>query len=92
MHLVWWIFVGLIAGWATGKIVRGSGFGPLLDIVIGIAGALVGGWIMQALGFTGQRGLISTLVVATGGAIILTVIFRSLVGRRSKDRGLRRVA
>ena len=39
MHLLWWIIVGLIAGWATGKIMRGSGYGPLMDIVIGIVGA-----------------------------------------------------
>ena len=54
MHLLWWIIVGLIAGWATGKIMRGSGYGPLMDIVIGIVGAVVGGWIMRALGFSGQ--------------------------------------
>jgi uncharacterized membrane protein YeaQ/YmgE (transglycosylase-associated protein family) len=55
MHLLWWIVVGLIAGWATGKIMRGSGYGAFMDIVIGIVGAIVGGWIMRALGFSGQR-------------------------------------
>jgi uncharacterized membrane protein YeaQ/YmgE (transglycosylase-associated protein family) len=43
MHFLWWIIVGLIAGWATGKIMRGEGYGPFLDIVIGIIGAIVGG-------------------------------------------------
>jgi len=58
MHLLWWIIVGLIAGWATGKIMRGSGYGPQMDIVIGIVGAVVGGWIMRALGFSGQGGML----------------------------------
>ena len=51
MHFLWWIIVGLIAGWATGKIMRGEGYGTLVDIVVGIVGAIVGGWIMRALGF-----------------------------------------
>ena len=64
MHLLWWVIVGLIAGWATGKIMRGSGFGPLMDIVIGIIGAIVGGWIMRAFGFSGQGGTIYTILIA----------------------------
>src|SRR5437868_9790503 len=51
MHILWWIIVGLIAGWATGKIMKGEGYGTLMDIVIGIAGALLGGFIMRTLGF-----------------------------------------
>ena len=53
MHLLWWIIVGLVAGWATGKIMRGSGYGPLMDIVIGIIGAVIGGWIMNSFGRAG---------------------------------------
>jgi uncharacterized membrane protein YeaQ/YmgE (transglycosylase-associated protein family) len=79
MHVLWWIIVGLIAGWATGKIMRGSGYGPLMDIVIGIAGALIGGWIMRVLGFAGQGGTICTILVAIGGAIVLTLIYRALI-------------
>jgi uncharacterized membrane protein YeaQ/YmgE (transglycosylase-associated protein family) len=95
MHLVWWIIVGLIAGWITGKIMRGSGYGALMDIVIGIAGAIVGGFIMRALGFSGQGGTIYTILVAIAGACLLTWLFRLITrGEKSsadQDR-LRKVA
>jgi uncharacterized membrane protein YeaQ/YmgE (transglycosylase-associated protein family) len=78
MHILWWIIVGLIAGWATGKIMKGSGYGTIADILLGIAGALVGGFIMRAAGFRGQGGLIYTILVAIGGAILLTAIARAL--------------
>ena len=93
MHVIWWIIVGLIAGWATGKIMRGSGYGPLVDILLGIAGGVVGGWIMQAVGFRGQGGTIYTILVAIGGAIVLTFIYRLIVGDRGAGgRDIRRAA
>ena len=96
MHLLWWIIVGLIAGWATGKIMRGSGFGPLMDIVIGIVGALVGGFIMRAVGFAGRGGMIYTILVAIGGACLLTWLFRLITHGRDTSRRdsnqIRRVA
>src|SRR5262249_24226065 len=67
MHVVWWIIVGLIAGWVTGKIM-GGGKGVIGDILLGIGGAVVGGWIMRLLGGTGQGGTIYTILVAIGGA------------------------
>jgi uncharacterized membrane protein YeaQ/YmgE (transglycosylase-associated protein family) len=76
MHILWWIVVGLIAGWATGKIMRGSGYGPFMDIVIGIAGALIGGFLMQSLGYASHGGLLYTIIVAIGGAVILTAVTR----------------
>jgi uncharacterized membrane protein YeaQ/YmgE (transglycosylase-associated protein family) len=82
MHLLWWIVVGLIAGWATGKIMRGSGYGPFIDIVIGILGAIVGGWIMRAVGFRGQGGTLYTVLVAIGGAILLTWLSRFILRPR----------
>jgi uncharacterized membrane protein YeaQ/YmgE (transglycosylase-associated protein family) len=105
MNVLWWIIVGLIAGWATGKLMRGSGYGPIMDIVIGIAGGLVGGWLMRAMGFAGQGGTIYTILVAIAGAVVLTLLFRLLVGNRGNhldagsgkstdkgDRNLRKVA
>ena len=86
MHFLWWIIVGLIAGWATGKIMRGSGYGVVMDIVIGIIGGLVGGWIMRTIGFAGQGGMIYTILVAVGGAVVLTLIYRFIIGGRG-DRG-----
>jgi uncharacterized membrane protein YeaQ/YmgE (transglycosylase-associated protein family) len=77
-NLIWWIIVGLIAGWATGKIMKGSGYGTLMDIVIGICGAIVGGWVMGLLGFAGSGGMIYTVLVAILGAVILTAVVRAL--------------
>ena len=94
MHFLWWILCGLIAGWATGKIMRGSGYGALADILIGIAGGIVGGWIMRSLGFQGQGGTLYTILVAIGGAVLLTWLFRLVTGRRGErgDSSLRRAA
>jgi uncharacterized membrane protein YeaQ/YmgE (transglycosylase-associated protein family) len=76
MHILWWIIVGLVAGWATGKIMKGAGYGVFMDIVVGIAGALVGGFLMRSLGFAGEGGLVYTIIVAIGGAVVLTAIVR----------------
>jgi uncharacterized membrane protein YeaQ/YmgE (transglycosylase-associated protein family) len=99
MHFLWWIIVGLIAGWATGKIMRGSGYGPVVDIIVGIAGAILGGWIMRAVGFSGRGGLLYTILVAIGGAIVLTWLYRLVTGSRThrnlsdeEQKNIRRVA
>jgi uncharacterized membrane protein YeaQ/YmgE (transglycosylase-associated protein family) len=83
-HLLWWVVVGLIAGWATGKIMRGAGYGVFMDIILGIIGAVIGGWVMRSLGFAGQGGMIYTILVAIGGAVVLTAIVRLITGHRSK--------
>jgi uncharacterized membrane protein YeaQ/YmgE (transglycosylase-associated protein family) len=80
--LIWWIIVGLIAGWATGRIMKGSGYGPLMDIVLGIIGGVIGGWLMGTLGF-GGGGLIWSIIVAIIGAIILVWIVRLITGNRT---------
>ena len=76
MFIIWWIIVGLIAGWITGKLMSGGGYGALMDMVIGLIGALIGGFIMRAVGFAGSGGMIYTILVAIGGAIILTLLLR----------------
>lgn len=82
---VWWILVGLIAGWLTGKLMSGGGYGPIMDIVIGILGALAGGFLMTQLGFAGSGGLLYTILVAVAGAVILTLLLRLITrGRVSK--------
>lgn len=89
-NLLWWVIVGLIAGWATGKLMRGAGYGALMDIILGVIGAIVGGWVMQSLGFAGQGGMIYTILVAIGGAVLLTAIIRLITGGRGggrSDRG-----
>ena len=76
MNLLWWILVGLVAGWITGKIMKGGGYGFWLDIVLGIVGALVGGFIASHLGLASSGGLIYTILVALGGSIIVVFLFR----------------
>lgn len=83
MYIVWWIIVGLIAGWATGKLMRGAGYGPLMDIILGIVGAVIGGWIVSAIGFAGNGGMIYTIIVAIIGACLLVAIARGLSGRKT---------
>ena len=78
MYIIWWIIVGLIAGWAAGKIMKGSGYGAIMDIVLGIVGAVVGGMIMSVLGFSTSGGLIPTLLVAILGAVAVVGIVRML--------------
>ena len=78
---IWWIIVGLIAGWAAGKIMKGSGYGALADIVLGIVGAIVGGWIVSLLGFYSSGGFISSILVATLGAVVLIWLSRMIKKR-----------
>ena len=73
--LIWWIIVGLIAGWAAGKIMKGGGYGVIADIILGILGAIIGGWVVGLLGF-GGGGLIWSILVAILGAVILIWITR----------------
>ena len=81
MVFFWWIVVGLIAGWITGKIMRGGGYGFFVDIILGIAGAFVGGFIARHLGF-GGGGMLYTILIAIVGAVILVFLFRLITGRR----------
>jgi uncharacterized membrane protein YeaQ/YmgE (transglycosylase-associated protein family) len=78
MYFLYLIVVGLIAGWAAGKIMKGSGYGVLMDIVLGIVGAILGGWIIRLLGFEATGGLITSILVATLGAVVLVAISRML--------------
>ena len=82
MHLLWWILVGLIAGWLTGKIMKGGGYGFFVDIILGIVGAVVGGYIARALGFSSSGGLIYTILIAIGGAVIVVFLVRLIAGNR----------
>jgi uncharacterized membrane protein YeaQ/YmgE (transglycosylase-associated protein family) len=76
MNLLWWIVVGLVAGWATGKIMSGGGYGFWLDLLLGVAGALVGGFIASHLGFASSGGMLYTIFVALGGSILVVFLFR----------------
>ena len=77
MYLVWQIVVGILAGWLAGKIMRGRGYGVLIDLFLGILGSVLGGFIFSLLGLY-AAGLIGRLVVATAGAVFLIYIARRL--------------
>jgi uncharacterized membrane protein YeaQ/YmgE (transglycosylase-associated protein family) len=70
MGLIWWIIIGAIAGWLSGKLMRGGGFGFLVNLLVGISGAVIGGWVFGLLGIT-TEGKIGSLVTALVGAILL---------------------
>jgi uncharacterized membrane protein YeaQ/YmgE (transglycosylase-associated protein family) len=70
------LIVGLIAGWLAGKIVQGTGFGLIGDIVIGIIGALIASWLFPRLGIALGAGLLREILNATIGAVVLLVIIR----------------
>jgi len=75
MWLLWFLLIGLIAGWLAGIIMKGSGYGVIGDIVIGIIGALIGGHILGWLGIA-IYGLLGSLLSALLGAIILIFLVR----------------
>jgi len=73
--LIYWVVVGLIAGWLAGKVMKGGGYGVIVDIVLGILGGIVGGWLFGMIGIH-AGGLIGGIVVAFVGAVILVWITR----------------
>jgi uncharacterized membrane protein YeaQ/YmgE (transglycosylase-associated protein family) len=74
-----WVIIGLIAGWLAGKVSRGRGFGCIANILIGLVGAVLGGWIFMKLGILGG-GMIYSIAAATLGAVILVTIARLFSG------------
>jgi uncharacterized membrane protein YeaQ/YmgE (transglycosylase-associated protein family) len=85
MGILSWIVVGLIAGWLASVVVRGGGYGLIGDIIVGIVGALLGGWLAGSVfhidaGVTGIN--LTTILVAFGGAVVLLVVLRLFSGRR----------
>ena len=70
------LFVGLVAGWLAGKIVRGTGFGIIGDIIVGIAGALIAAFLFPKLGIRLGSGLVAEIIQSAIGAIILLLIVR----------------
>jgi uncharacterized membrane protein YeaQ/YmgE (transglycosylase-associated protein family) len=73
--------VGVIAGWLAGHIVRGTGFGLIADLCIGIVGALIGSWLLPQLGVSLGAGMVSAIIAATIGAVLLLVVLRLVKGR-----------
>jgi uncharacterized membrane protein YeaQ/YmgE (transglycosylase-associated protein family) len=72
---VWFILIGICAGWLAGQIMKGGGFGLIGDLIVGVIGALLGGWIFGLLGIA-AGGLLGALITATVGAIVLIALLR----------------
>jgi uncharacterized membrane protein YeaQ/YmgE (transglycosylase-associated protein family) len=83
------LLVGLVAGWLAGRIVEGGGFGLIGDIAIGIVGALIGSWLMPRLGIHMASGIVSAIIVATIGAVLLLIIVRLAKGAYPRRRSWR---
>ncbi len=84
MSFIAWIVLGLIAGFIASKIVNHAGSGVLMDIVLGIVGALVGGWLFATFGGMPITGFnIYSMFVAVVGAIVILVVYHALFGRRT---------
>ena len=80
--IFWWIMIGLIAGWLAGTIARGRGFGCITDVILGLVGAVIGGWIFTQLGIR-TFGFWGSLAAATVGAVLLVAVARIFAGGRA---------
>ena len=84
MSIIGWIVLGLIAGFIASKIVDARGQGLVLDIVFGVIGAIVGGFVFNALGATGVTGFnLYSMFVAIAGAVLVLWVYHAVMGRRS---------
>lgn len=87
MSFLAWIILGLIAGFIGSKLVNKSGSGLVLDLILGVVGAFVGGWVFSFFGASGVNGLnVYSLVVAVIGAVLVLVIYHAIVGRSATVR------
>jgi uncharacterized membrane protein YeaQ/YmgE (transglycosylase-associated protein family) len=83
MSILAWLILGLISGFIASKLVNKSGEGVILDIVLGVVGAFVGGWLFNTFGQTGVTGLnIYSMLVAVVGAVVVLVLYHTVFGRR----------
>jgi len=76
MTFIYFIIIGAIAGWLAGRIMKGGGFGLIMNMVLGIIGGVVGGWVFGLFGLSTDGGLIGSLVTAVAGAVLILYIGR----------------
>ena len=76
MSFLYFIIIGAIAGWLAGKIMKGGGFGLVMNMVLGIVGGVVGGWVFGLFGLSTDGGLIGSLVTSVAGAVLILYIGR----------------
>lgn len=72
--MLWFILIGIAAGFLAGQLVKGGGFGVIGNLVVGVLGAIIGGWLVKELGFFPANRLVPQLLTATGGAVVLLSI------------------
>jgi uncharacterized membrane protein YeaQ/YmgE (transglycosylase-associated protein family) len=80
--LLYWIIVGLLAGWLAGQFTRGTGFGLVGNLIVGILGAILGGFLAGLIGF-GSTNIIGSVIIAFIGAVVLVWLVNTLAGRRA---------
>lgn len=84
MSIIGWIVFGIIAGFIASKIVNKQGEGFIVDLVLGVVGAVVGGWLFERFGYEGVSGFnIYSMIVAIIGAVIVLFIYHAITGRRT---------
>jgi uncharacterized membrane protein YeaQ/YmgE (transglycosylase-associated protein family) len=88
MYLLAWIVIGAVIGWGAGRVFQGNGYGPLMDILMGIGGAVVGGFALSSAGLGGYGGTIITTLVVMVGAVLMTVLAAYINERRIFARQL----
>ncbi len=76
--MIYSILVGLIAGWLAGQVMRGGGYGVLMDIVLGLLGGIIGGWVFGSFGIWPAGGILGSIIVSFVGAVILVGLTRML--------------
>jgi uncharacterized membrane protein YeaQ/YmgE (transglycosylase-associated protein family) len=81
MNILWFLLIGLIAGWLAGKVIKGNSFGLIGNMIVGVIGALIGGFLFGQMGVS-TSGLIGEILAATVGAIILLLILRFVPKQR----------
>ena len=82
MYLLSWIIVGLIIGWSTGRFIGAGGYGPIVDIAMGVAGAVGGGFVMRVASSSAHAGLLYTGMAAIVGAVLLTGLTGFVNGKK----------
>ena len=84
--LIWWLIVGLIAGFLASVVMRGGGYGIVGDIIAGLIGAFIGGWLFGQLGINTGGGLLGSIIVAFIGACIFIALLRAISGGSRRRR------
>jgi uncharacterized membrane protein YeaQ/YmgE (transglycosylase-associated protein family) len=88
MYLLAGIAIGAVVGWGTGKVFQGNGYGPFMDILTGIGGAVAGGLLVRSAGFVRYGGTVTTALVAMVGALLVTMLGAYVNGKRVYARQL----